>query len=114
MYFYSETWFTLQRGMAALHLRDWRTAVDHLTVGLAALPDGYRRDRAWYRACLAHAYAGAGEAAQSLVVALDAVPDAAAVGRPHSWNELHTSAGMLLRRGASEGRQLVAALREYD
>ncbi|MGW1963613.1 hypothetical protein ACWCPD_25695 [Streptomyces sp. NPDC001935] len=40
--------------------------------------------------------------------------DASAVGRPHSWNELHTTAGVLLRRHAPEGRQLVAALREYD
>ncbi|SER83560.1 Helix-turn-helix domain-containing protein [Streptomyces sp. yr375] len=114
MYFYGETWFTLQRGMAALHLKDWRTAVDHLTVGLAALPDEYRRDRTWYRTCLAHALAGAGEAAQALTAALEAVPDAAAVGRPHSWNELHTTAAVLLRRGAPEGHQLVAALREFD
>lgn len=114
MYFYGETWFTLQRGMSALHLRDWRAAVDHLTVGLAALPDEYRRDKTWYRTCLAHAYAGAGEAAQALAVALEAVPDASAVGRPHSWNELHTTAALLLRRGAAEGRQLVTALREFD
>ncbi|WP_329334677.1 XRE family transcriptional regulator [Streptomyces sp. NBC_01352] len=114
MYFYGETWFTLQRGMAALHLRDWRAAVDHLTVGLAALPDDYRRDKTWYRTCLAHAYAGAGEAPQALAVALEAVPDAAAIGRPHSWNELHTTAAVLLRRGASEGQQLIAALRELD
>ncbi|SMF32866.1 Predicted transcriptional regulators [Streptomyces sp. Amel2xC10] len=114
MYFYGETWFTLQRGMAALHLKDWRAAVDHLTIGLAALPDEYRRDRTWYRACLAHAYAGAGEAAPALAVALEAVPDASAVGRPHAWNELHSTAALLLRRGAPEGQQLVAALREFD
>ncbi|MEU6505104.1 helix-turn-helix transcriptional regulator [Streptomyces sp. NPDC046942] len=114
MYFYGETWFTLQRGMAALHLRDWRTAVEHLTVGLDALADEYRRDKTWYRACLAHALAGAGEAAQALSVAVASVPDAAAVGRPHSWNELHAAAALLLRRGAPEGRLLVAALREYD
>ncbi len=114
MYFYGETWFTLQRGMAALHLHDWRAAVDHLTVGLAALPEEYRRDRTWYRTCLAHAYAGAGEAPQALAVALEAVPDASAVGRPHSWNELHSTAALLLRRGAVEGRQLVAALSEFD
>ncbi|WP_328876375.1 helix-turn-helix domain-containing protein [Streptomyces sp. NBC_00287] len=114
MYFYGETWFTLQRGMAALHLRNWRTAVDHLTVGLDALPDEYRRDKTWYRACLAHALAGAGEPAQALTVAAASVSDAAAIGRPHSWNELHTTAAVLLRRGASEGDQLVAALREFD
>ncbi|MGW0738170.1 helix-turn-helix domain-containing protein [Streptomyces sp. NPDC002851] len=114
MYFYGETWFTLQRGMAAMHLRDWQSAVDHLTVGLDALPDEYRRDKTWYRSCLAHALAGAGESAQAMSVAVASVPDAAAVGRPHSWNELHTTAALLMRHGAKEGRQLVAALREYD
>lgn len=114
MYFYDETWFTLQRGMAALHLRDWRAAVDHITVGLEALPDEYRRDKTWYRACLAHALAGVGESAQAASVAVASVPDAAAVGRPHSWNELHTTAAVLMRRGAREGPQLVAALREFD
>ncbi|MCT7353114.1 helix-turn-helix domain-containing protein [Streptomyces sp. 15-116A] len=114
MYFYGETWFTLQSGMAALHLRDWRKAVEHLTVGLDALADGYRRDRTWYRACLAHALAGAGEAAQALSVAVASVQDAATVGRPHSWNELHATAALLHRRGAAEGHQLVSALREYD
>ncbi|MFF8448710.1 helix-turn-helix domain-containing protein [Streptomyces leeuwenhoekii] len=114
MYFYGETWFTLQRGMAALHLRDWKVAIDHLTVGLAALPDDYRRDKTWYRSCLAHALAEAGEASQAVSVALAVVPDAADIGRPHSWNELHTVAAALMRRGAKEARQLVAALRTYD
>jgi transcriptional regulator with XRE-family HTH domain len=114
MYFYDETWFTLQRGMTALHLGDWTTAVDRLTVGLGALPDSYRRDKTWYRACLAHAHAGAGEASQAASVAVAAVPDAAAVGRPHSWNELHITAATLMRQGAGEARQVVAALREYD
>ncbi|MDT3399211.1 helix-turn-helix transcriptional regulator [Streptomyces sp. B1866] len=114
MYFYDETWFTLQRGMAAMHLHDWQAAVDHLTTGLAAMPDEFRRDKTWYRACLAHALAGAGEAGQAVAVAVASVPDAADVGRPHSWGELHTTAALLLRRGAREGRQLVSALREYD
>lgn len=114
MYFYDETWFTLQRGMAEMHLRDWPAAVDHLTTGLDALPDAYLRDKTWYRACLAHALAGAGEPAQALAVATAIVPHAAAIGRPHSWNELHTTAALLLRRGAKEGRQLTAALKEHD
>ncbi|MFD9862245.1 helix-turn-helix domain-containing protein [Streptomyces alboflavus] len=114
MYFYDETWFTLQRGMAALHLRDWREAVDQITVGLAALPDEYRRDKTWYRTCLAHALAGAGESAQAASVAVASVPDAADIGRPHSWHELHTTAAVLKRRGAKEGSELVTALREYD
>ncbi|MFI2432985.1 hypothetical protein [Streptomyces sp. NPDC018693] len=36
--------------MAALHLRDGQGAVGHLTTGLGALPDEYRRDKTWYRA----------------------------------------------------------------
>jgi transcriptional regulator with XRE-family HTH domain len=114
MYFYDENWFTLQRGMAAMHLHDWQAAIGHLTAGLGGLPDEYRRDKAWFSACLAHALAGAGEAAQAVSTAVAAVPNAAAVGRPHSWNELHTTAAVLMRQGAKEGQQLVAALREYD
>ncbi|MFJ8314029.1 MULTISPECIES: helix-turn-helix domain-containing protein [unclassified Streptomyces] len=114
MYFYDETWFTLQRGMTALHLGEWHTAVDKLRSGLSALPDEYRRDKTWYRACLAHAHAGAGQAAEATAVAVASVPDAAAIGRPHSWNELHTTAAVLLRQRAAEGRQLITALREHD
>ncbi|MFD9909407.1 helix-turn-helix domain-containing protein [Streptomyces sp. NPDC059063] len=114
MYFYSANWFTLQRGMATLHLRDWRSAVDQLTGGLSAMPDEYRRDKTWFRACLAHAQAGAGETAEALAIAMAIVPDAAAVGRPHSWNELHTTAAILMRRSPAQARQLVAALREFD
>ncbi|WP_167158138.1 helix-turn-helix domain-containing protein [Streptomyces sp. MBT27] len=114
MYFYGETWFTLQRGMAALHLHDWQGAADHLTVGLGALPDNYRRDRAWYRSCLSHALAGGGEPEQALAIALSTIPDAAAVGRPHAWNELHATAALLLRRRSAEGRQLADALKEGD
>ncbi|MBP2403991.1 hypothetical protein SNS2_2257 [Streptomyces netropsis] len=113
-YFYDETWFALQRGMAEMHLGAWPAAIDHLTSGLAALPDDYRRDKAWYRACLAHAAAGAGEAEQSVAVALHAIPDAAVVGRPHAWNELHVTAAALLRQGAPEGQHLVAALKTHD
>ncbi|KUJ65310.1 DNA-binding protein [Streptomyces albus subsp. albus] len=113
MYFYDETWFVMQRGMAALHLRDWRRAVEFTSAGLEALPDEYRRDKAWYRACLAHALAGADEPQQALEMALMSVPDAADVGRPHAWNELHTAAAMLLRRGTHEGRRLAEALKEH-
>ncbi|MGA6157360.1 hypothetical protein ACPEIC_28855 [Stenotrophomonas sp. NPDC087984] len=114
MYFYDETWFTLQRGMAAMHLRDWQAAVDHLAVGLDALPDEYRRDKTWFRSCLAHALAETGESTQAASVAMASIPDAAAVGRPHSWNELHAMAAVLLRRGAKESQQTIAMLREYD
>ncbi|MDT0341494.1 helix-turn-helix domain-containing protein [Streptomyces litchfieldiae] len=114
MYFYDETWFALQRGMAALHLRDWQAATTRLPNGLEKLPDSYRRDKAWYRACLSHALAGSGNHEQAVSVALSAVPDAAAIGRPHAWNELHKTAAILLRRKAKEGRELMSALREFD
>ncbi|MFD7666267.1 helix-turn-helix domain-containing protein [Streptomyces sp. NPDC059788] len=114
MYFYGDTWFTLQRGMIAMHLRDRGDAIAHLRTGLAGLADGYRRDRTWYGCCLAHAYAGAGEAAEALAVALPLVPDAATIGRPHSWNELHVTAAALIRAGAKQGRLLVEALRQHD
>ncbi|WP_347877146.1 hypothetical protein [Streptomyces sp. 8K308] len=110
-YFYDETWFTLQRGMALMHLRAWPRAIEHLTAGLAALSGDYRRDRTWYRACLARSLAGAGEPDAALALALDIVPHAAEVGRPHSWNELHTTPAMLLRRAPRARRHLVAALR---
>ncbi|GCD47136.1 helix-turn-helix domain-containing protein [Streptomyces paromomycinus] len=114
MYFYGETWFTLQRGMIAMHLRDWPDAIGHLRTGLAKLEAPYRRDRTWYGCCLAHAYAGAREAAEALTVAVPLVPDAATIGRPHSWNELHVTAAALMRRGAKEGRLLADALGQYD
>ena len=97
-----------------LHLREWQGAIAQTAAGLDALPDHYRRDKTWYRACLAHGLAGAGEASQALAVALHCLPDAAAIGRPHSWNELHTTAAVLLRHGAKEGRELVSALKEHD
>jgi hypothetical protein len=42
------------------------------------------------------------------------VRDAAEIGRPHSWNELHITAAVLLRQGAKEGRQLLTLLAEHD
>ncbi|BBB01764.1 hypothetical protein RVR_9323 [Actinacidiphila reveromycinica] len=114
MYFYGETWFELQRGMIAMHLHDWSGAVRRLTTGLAALDANYQRDRTWYGSCLAHAYGAAGGIAEALTVALPLVADAAAVGRPHSWNELHRTAAVLMRSGAKEGRQLVDALASFD
>jgi hypothetical protein len=112
LYFYGESWFAAQRGMADLHLREWSGAVGQLTAGLAGFGPAFRRDRAWYGACLAHAYAGAGEAECALATALGVVGDAAEVGRPHAWAELHTVGALLLRQGAREGRALVDALAE--
>ncbi|MFC5722066.1 helix-turn-helix domain-containing protein [Streptomyces gamaensis] len=114
LYFYGESWFSAQRGMAEVHLKNWASAIDHLVTGLVGFDPAYRRDRAWYGACLAHAYAGAGEAEAALDTALAAVTDASEIGRPHAWGELHTVAALLLRRGAHEGRALVDALAELD
>lgn len=114
LYFYGESWFSAQRGMADLHLKSWASAIDHLVAGLAGFAPAFRRDRAWYGACLAHAYAGAGEADAALEAATAVVRDAAEVGRPHAWGELHAVAALLLRRGAPEGRVLVDVLAGLD
>ncbi|MFE2146934.1 helix-turn-helix domain-containing protein [Streptomyces sp. NPDC059456] len=114
LYFYDEPWFAAQRGMADLHLKDWPSAIRNLTEGLAGFAVGFRRDRAWYGACLAHAYAGAGEAEAALTAATAVLTDAAEVGRPHAWGELHKVGGSLLRQGARQGRVLVDMLAELD
>jgi transcriptional regulator with XRE-family HTH domain len=114
LYFYDESWFAAQRGMAELHLKQWHRAVDNLVVGLNGFASTYRRDRAWYGACLARAYAGGGEEEAALEIALEIVGDASEVGRPHAWGEPHTVAGLLLRRGAPQGRLLFDALAALD
>ncbi|MFI0814441.1 hypothetical protein ACH4TX_08085 [Streptomyces sp. NPDC021098] len=78
--------------------------------GIDALPASYRRDRAWFSACLAHALAAAGHADAAAHTALGCAADASDVGRPHAWNELHTTAALLLRRGAPRARDLIDAL----
>ncbi|MEU3073208.1 XRE family transcriptional regulator [Streptomyces laurentii] len=114
LYFYGESWFSAQRGMADLHLNAWERAAENLRAGLAGFAPSYRRDRAWYGACLAHAYAGTGEPGAALTTALTVVGDAADVGRPHAWHELHKVAGLLLRHRAAEGRELFDALATLD
>ena len=61
----------------------------------------------------ARAPAEGGEAAQASADAPAVVPDAADVGRPHAWHEVHTVTAVLVRRGAKEARQLVSAPRMY-
>ncbi len=114
LYFYGESWISAQRGMADVHLRNWPSAIENLMAGLAGFAPTFRRDRAWYGACLAHAYGGAGEAEAALDTALAIINDASEIGRPHAWGELHTVAAMLLRRGTQEGRTLVDALAALD
>ncbi|MFE7566115.1 tyrosine-type recombinase/integrase [Streptomyces sp. NPDC057539] len=89
------------------------SGASHITV-VAALPDNYRRDKAWYQSCRGHALAGAGEPEQVLTASLATVPEAAVVWRPHAWNELHTTAAVLLRNGTREGRDLADALKSHD
>ncbi|WP_424641388.1 helix-turn-helix domain-containing protein [Embleya sp. AB8] len=114
LYFYDEAWFTLQRGMAELHLRHWTEATHLLRTGLAGVPETYRRDRAWYQACLAHAYAGAGEVEAAATTALSCIPDAAIVGRPHTWNELCATVAVLLRKGAPEAHPIQDLMRSHE
>ncbi|MEU4255006.1 MULTISPECIES: helix-turn-helix domain-containing protein [Streptomyces] len=114
LYFYGESWFAAQRGMAELHLGQWCRAAENLKAGLAGFAPAYRRDRAWYGACLARAYAGAGEAEAALGAALDVISDASEIGRPHAWQELHRAAGALMRHRAHEGRALYEALASLD
>ncbi|MFF3731884.1 helix-turn-helix domain-containing protein [Streptomyces sp. NPDC002476] len=114
LYFYGESWFAAQRGMADLHLKEWSSAAENLVTGLAGFAPSFRRDRAWYGSCLAHAYAGAGEAEAALETSLSVINDASEIGRPHAWEELHRVAGVLMRRRAPEGRALFDALAALD
>jgi transcriptional regulator with XRE-family HTH domain len=113
MYFYDENWFLLQRGMAELHLGNWRAAARLLTAGLAALPDSYRRDRAWYGACLAHAHAEAGDAEQAEAVAFRFAADITAVNS-YARGELLTAARALTRKGARQGDDITEALMPHS
>jgi hypothetical protein len=101
MYFYGEDWFRLQRGMAELHLGKWGTAAGMLAAGLDALPASYRRDRAWYGACLVSAHAGAADAEQAETVALRFAADIAAVNS-YARGQLLAAAGKLDRIGAPQ------------
>ncbi|WP_149181435.1 helix-turn-helix domain-containing protein [Streptomyces sp. TRM49041] len=114
LYFYGESWFAAQRGMADLHLKEWSRSAENLLNGLEGFAPSFRRDRAWYGSCLAHAYAGAGEAEAALKTSLRVIADASEIGRPHAWGELHRVAGMLMRRRAPEGRALFDALAALD
>jgi transcriptional regulator with XRE-family HTH domain len=109
MYFYGETWFTLQRGMAELHLANWVDAVALLGTGLAQLADSYRRDRAWYAACLARALAESGDAEQAADVAVAHARDAAEVNS-YACRDLKLISATLTGKGAREGAVIRDAL----
>lgn len=109
MYFYDEDWFLMQRGMAELELGDGHRAVPFLERGLAGLAGSYRRDRAWFGACLAHAHALAGEAEAATETALNVAPDAVAVNA-YAVRDLHKVVGLLDRMRAPGARALQEAL----
>jgi hypothetical protein len=110
MYFYDEGWFDMQRGMAELALGNGRQAVRFLDHGLAALPESYRRDRAWFGTCLARAHALAGdvEAAERFAVALAA--DAVTVNR-YAVRDLRLLASSLHAVHPQSGQRVHDALR---
>lgn len=104
LYFYSPVWLSLQRGMADLALGRNAAAIRRLETGLAALPESYRRDRAWYQACLARAHAGAGNVEQALDVARVVLPEVSAIKQRHAADELLAALQSIRQLGADEGR----------
>ena len=111
MYFYGETWFRLQRGMAELHLGNWALAAQLLRDGLEKLGASYRRDRAWYAACQARALAEAGDAEQAHEVAVRHAADIVAVNS-YARGEMNRAVAVLIARGAREGVAIRDALAE--
>ncbi|MFC5820255.1 helix-turn-helix domain-containing protein [Nonomuraea harbinensis] len=109
MYFYDEDWFLMQRGMAELELGDGRRATDYLQRGLSSLPKSYRRDRAWYGACLARAHILQGDAEAATAIAKEVVLDAVAVNT-YAVTELRHAAHDLTKVGASGAKAIEDAL----
>ena len=95
--------------MAELHLRNYGAAADLLTAGLETLPESYRRDRAWYGACLVSAHTGAGDAEQAEAVALRFAADIAEVNS-YARGELLGAAGKLHSVGAPQAEVIRSAL----
>ncbi|MEV6817924.1 XRE family transcriptional regulator [Nocardiopsis dassonvillei] len=110
MYFYGDTWFLAQRGMVELDLGEGERAVDMLSRALEGLPEHYRRDRAWYRACLAKAHTVAGDLDAAAEVTRDTAGDALAVNA-YAVDELRDVAVTVTKRVPRVGRDLVDALR---
>ncbi|SDM36913.1 hypothetical protein SAMN05421874_1629 [Nonomuraea maritima] len=109
MYFYDEGWFLMQRGMAELELGDGRRATDYLARGLVTLPGHYRRDRAWYGACLARAHAMQDNAEAAVATALDVSSDAMAVNA-YAVTELQRTANELISAGVVGAQAIVDSL----
>ncbi|MBB5130550.1 transcriptional regulator with XRE-family HTH domain [Thermocatellispora tengchongensis] len=106
MYFYGEHWFLMQRGMAELELGEGRRAAELIERGLSGLPESYRRDRAWFGACLARAHAVEGDAEAAVTVAVATAPDAAAVN-PYAMTELRATEHALAEAGARVAAEAV-------
>ncbi|MEV0381783.1 helix-turn-helix transcriptional regulator [Nonomuraea sp. NPDC050643] len=109
MYFYGEGWFLMQRGMAELELGDGRRAADFIERGLSTLPGSYRRDRAWFGACLARAHILQGDAEAATAIATDVAPDAVAVNT-YAVTELRRAAHELAEAGASGAKAIKDSL----
>jgi len=90
IYFHSPERFILQRGLAYSELGRTDEAIDLLTTGIDLLPDGYRRDRAWYLARLSVAYARSAEVESACAIGRDAAALAAEVGSGHAISDLRT------------------------
>ncbi|MGW2145610.1 helix-turn-helix domain-containing protein [Nonomuraea bangladeshensis] len=110
MYFYDEGWFLMQRGMAELELGDGRRAADYLERGLSTLPDHYRRDKAWYGACLARAQAMQGDAEATTIIAMGVARDAVALNA-YAVIELQRAVHELAEMGASGAKTINDTLR---
>ena len=113
-YFYDDLWLTLQRGMAELNLGHRHPnalgrAEALLSRGLGRLPHSYRRDRAWYGACLARVHLSNGDLDAAAGVALEFAPDARAVNR-YALTELHA----VHRRLTASGSGATAAVELRD
>jgi tetratricopeptide (TPR) repeat protein len=110
MYFYDETWFTLQRGMVETQIGNGPQAVDLLTRALVDLPMSYRRDRAWYASCLARAHLVAGDLDAATAIAIEAAPDALTLNR-YAADELHDVASEITSRSEHHGHAIADAIR---
>ena len=116
MYFYGETWFTLQRGMIETELAersagDARYAITLLGKALKDLPKSYRRDRAWYGTMLVRAHAAANDYDAAAGTGLKFANDAIAVNS-YAASDLEGISTRLTRLGVREARDLADVLSE--
>jgi len=111
MYFYGDDWFTAQRGMIELDLNNGKPAVEYLTTALSRLPENYRRDRAWFSACLAKAHALADDLDAATLVSTDTADDALAVNG-YAVEQLRGVAVKVAQKLPRAGQDLLHMLRD--